>query len=114
MELMTHLMTSKLGIESIKETNDPEERGEWLLLFCKRYTQYVYKFIDIILENFFDECILSDNHHPMVPVPGRARASVSNYIGSYANTLKELATPEGTNPRKTTPFPQMLPWLNFA
>eukprot|EP00957_Ditylum_brightwellii_P192129 14625478-Ditylum_brightwellii.AAC.2 len=56
--LMSYLMTSKLGLESIEETNHTEEKA--------------------------------GNRHCTVYTPGRAQASVSNFIGSYINALKQL------------------------
>eukprot|EP00957_Ditylum_brightwellii_P002006 154668-Ditylum_brightwellii.AAC.1 len=97
--LMSYLMTSEQGLESIKETNHTEEQGKWFFLYHKPYVQNVHHFVDNMLAKIFDECILQENRHTHVHMPGRARASVTNFIGLYADALKQLAEPTSNNPQ---------------
>jgi hypothetical protein len=96
---MSYLMTSKLGLESIEETNHMEERGKWFFLYCKQYAKNVHHFVDYMLANIFDECILKENRHTQVYTPGQTRANLTNFIGSYADALRKLPEPTSNNPQ---------------
>eukprot|EP00957_Ditylum_brightwellii_P210112 15364584-Ditylum_brightwellii.AAC.1 len=96
---MSYLMTSKLGLESIEETNHTEERRKLFFLYCKHNAKNVHHFVDNMLANIFDECILKENRHKQVSTPGGARASMTNFIDLYVDALKKLAKPTSNNPQ---------------
>eukprot|EP00957_Ditylum_brightwellii_P128943 9837012-Ditylum_brightwellii.AAC.1 len=95
-----YLLDGNFGIELIEATNHTENRGKWFILYKKRYAKRVHHFVDTMFAQIFEDSIIPENRYPMVFTPGRARASVSSFIGSYADTLQKMSE----NPKEDDSF----------
>eukprot|EP00957_Ditylum_brightwellii_P031836 2413740-Ditylum_brightwellii.AAC.1 len=105
--LMTYLLTSNLGLESVEETNHTVDHGKWFLLFWKRYTCNIHNFVDYHLAKIFDDCICHEIWHPTITMPGQARASAIDFIDTYAEALNKWQKLAPIIPRITTQSQQM-------
>eukprot|EP00957_Ditylum_brightwellii_P114322 8716743-Ditylum_brightwellii.AAC.1 len=96
--LMSSILTSSIGVDSVEETNHTNESEKWFLLEQKSLVTRVHNFVGMALIRLFNEHIPAELQHPTIITPCRACASAKAFLGLYANVLKKKMEP--TNPQE--------------
>eukprot|EP00957_Ditylum_brightwellii_P178851 13622656-Ditylum_brightwellii.AAC.2 len=96
--LMSHILTSNIGVGSVEETKHTDESGKWFLLVQKSLVTRVHNFVDTTLISLFNEHIPSELHHSTIITPGRVYVSTTSFLGLYADVLNKKIEP--TNPQE--------------